>query len=659
MRQIKPNFDRSPRSTRRGIAAAAVPTVIAAGLALLPQATAQQGAPDPRQALGEMSSNMGSSNFSDAFAPSAPPARTPMETEQAPQIAGLPEGVSVNRIEYLTPRHVKVWIKSAAMPDKEIGVQILLARDWYANPQATFGEVWALDGLRARDDENGWTIETNIEEFYADKNVNVIMPIGGESSFYSDWQQPDNGKHYMWETFLTKELVPILDNKFRSNHNRAVVGISMGGTAAMNLAERNAHLFKFVGSFSGYLDTTSPGMPEAIQAAQTDAGGYNSTAMWGPAYSQDWIDHDPKLGLESLKNMKVYVAAGSGKDDFGTVGSVAKGPANAAGVGLEVISRMSTQTFVDRAKSAGLDVVSQFRPSGVHSWEYWQFEMTQAWPHIGAALGLNKQDEGSDCTTAGPIADATKAGQIGTCLSGEYNAGAGKAQDFTSGTAYWSEPTGAHALYGAINAKYAQVGGPASWLGFPTTGEQATPDGRGRFVHFEHGSIYWTAATGAWAIPGDMVAAWGTNGWENGDLKYPTGDAIKVGEGYVQPFENGVLTRNGAGQTAVVHGAIGAKYKEYGSASSALGFPTASEKPLQGGAFQEFEHGNIYWSPRTGAHVILHGEIFDRWGANGWENGKYGYPTEDYAEIPSGGLIQKFEHGEISKVFGMIQEKTY
>src|SRR5699024_11460623 len=84
-------------------------------------------------------------------------------------------GVDVNRVEYLSPRHVKVYIQSAAMPEHEQVVQILLARDWYSQPDKQFPEVWALDGLRARDDESGWTIEPNIEQYYADKNVNVII----------------------------------------------------------------------------------------------------------------------------------------------------------------------------------------------------------------------------------------------------------------------------------------------------------------------------------------------------------------------------------------------------------------------------------------------------------------------------------------------------
>ena len=213
------------RTTATRIAAAVLPAALA--VTLVPATHAQSSLP------GGLSSRSG---ISDGLRPHDPPQRTPIEVENDPQIPGLPAGVSVDRIEWITSRRVAVFINSPSMPQEPIQVQILLARDWHSNPSAKFPEVWALDGLRARDDENGWTIETNIEQFYADKNVNVILPVGGESSFYSDWQRESNGKHYMWETFLTKELIPVLTNEFRSNGSRAVTGLSMGGTAAMNLS---------------------------------------------------------------------------------------------------------------------------------------------------------------------------------------------------------------------------------------------------------------------------------------------------------------------------------------------------------------------------------------------------------------------------------------
>lgn len=634
----------------------ALPTALVLGLGSIPVVGAQSS-------LGGLSS--GGSSLSDSFAPEDVPQRSPINTTY-PDVEGLPAGVSVDRVEWITPHRVAVFIKSAAMPggavagdadDDLMQVQILLARDWYSNPDRTFPEVWALDGLRAVDNENGWTIETNIEQQYADKNVNVILPVGGESSFYADWQQPDNGVHYMWETFLTQELVPVLDNEFRSNQKRAVVGLSMGGTAAMNLAQRNPHLFDFVGSFSGYLDTTTPGMPEAITAAQLDAGGYSSQKMWGPLYSQDWIDHDPKLGLDALEGMTVYVSSGSGQDDFGNVNSVAQGPANAAGVGLEVIARMSTQTFVNRAENAGLPVISRFRPSGVHSWEYWQFELNEAFPYIADALGIPQEDRGADCTPIGAIAEATKSGIIGSCVNNEYPVEDGMAQDFRGGTAYWSPATGAQPLFGAINARYAELDGPAGWLGFPTTGERTTPDGKGRFVHFEHGSIYWTAETGAYPIPRDMFLYWGEQGYENSHIGYPTGMPITVNGGIVQKFQNGYLTRHPNGEVhSLVHGAIAGKYGEIGTADSDLGFPTSDEIAIRGGAFQQFDNGNIYWSPQTGAHVVMYGAIFDHWGTSRWEQGEFGFPTSDLEAIPAGGLTQDFQGGTISQVNGRIQE---
>ena len=583
------------------------------------------------------------------------PQRTPIRTDY-PEIKGLPDGVSVDRVEWITDRRIAVFIKSAAMPGEPVQVQMLLARDWYSNPSKTYPEVWALDGLRALDTENGWTINTNIEQMFADKNVNVILPVGGESSFYSDWFEPNNGKNYKWESFLTQELPAVLKQGYRSNGQRAVTGISMGGTAAMNLAERRPDLFNFVGSFSGYLDTTSPGMPLAIRGALSDAGGYDATAMWGPDGSQQWIDHDPKLGLDALKGKTVYVSSGSGKDDFGQPDSVANGPANPAGVGLEVISRMTTQTFVDRANQAGLEVVSQFRPSGIHAWPYWQFEMTQAWPYIADSLGLSKEDRGADCTVIGAIADATASGDYGSCTVNEYDVKGGKAQDFRGGRAYWSAETGAHVLFGRIGAAYAEAGGPDSWLGFPVTGEQATPDGVGRYVHFQNGSIYWTPETDAQAVPKDMVDAWAEIGWEAGDLGYPVGAPKEMGGKLVQQFQRGYIVRNGD-KAYWVRGEIAKKYGLVDTVNSKLGAPVGNEELINGGALQRFEQGSIYWSPKTGANMIFNGDIRDAWGRAGWENGKYGFPAKDQESIPAGGEKVVFEHGTISQVNGNIVEK--
>ncbi|HXA87449.1 MAG TPA: alpha/beta hydrolase family protein, partial [Mycobacterium sp.] len=70
--------------------------------------------------------------------------------------------------------------------------------------------VYLLDGLRATDDWNGWDINTPAFEWYLNSGLSIVMPVGGQSSFYTNWYKPACGKSgcltYNWETFLTQEL---------------------------------------------------------------------------------------------------------------------------------------------------------------------------------------------------------------------------------------------------------------------------------------------------------------------------------------------------------------------------------------------------------------------------------------------------------------------
>ena len=70
--------------------------------------------------------------------------------------------------------------------------------------------VFLLDGLRAQDDYNGWDINTPAFEWFQNSGLSAVMPVGGQSSFYSDWYQPSQGNGqnytYKWETFMNQEL---------------------------------------------------------------------------------------------------------------------------------------------------------------------------------------------------------------------------------------------------------------------------------------------------------------------------------------------------------------------------------------------------------------------------------------------------------------------
>ncbi|WP_185981901.1 LGFP repeat-containing protein [Skermania sp. ID1734] len=72
--------------------------------------------------------------------------------------------------------------------------------------------------------------------------------------------------------------------------------------------------------------------------------------------------------------------------------------------------------------------------------------------------------------------------------------GDGTYQDFTGGTIYRSDSTGAHAVLGAIRTAYQDAGGPGGKLGFPTSDETDTDSGKKST--FQHGTITWNSSDG-------------------------------------------------------------------------------------------------------------------------------------------------------------------
>jgi hypothetical protein len=75
-------------------------------------------------------------------------------------------------------------------------------------------------------------------------------------------------------------------------------------------------------------------------------------------------------------------------------------------------------------------------------------------------------------------------------------------QEFQGGTVYWMEASGAHEVHGAIRALYAEYDGEAVF-GLPQTDELSTVVAgvEIRYSNFEHHSINYTAARGAYIDP--------------------------------------------------------------------------------------------------------------------------------------------------------------
>ncbi len=119
--------------------------------------------------------------------------------------------------------------------------------------------------------------------------------------------------------------------------------------------------------------------------------------------------------------------------------------------------------------------------------------------------------------------------------------GRGRFNTFQNGGIYWLPAIGARSVFGAIYQAWGRVGWEAGVLGFPTTNETITPDRIGRFNAFEGGSIYWSPGTGAHAVYGAILARWRALGWELSYLGYPTSSEFAVPGGRRTNFERGYI----------------------------------------------------------------------------------------------------------------------
>jgi L,D-peptidoglycan transpeptidase YkuD (ErfK/YbiS/YcfS/YnhG family) len=211
-------------------------------------------------------------------------------------------------------------------------------------------------------------------------------------------------------------------------------------------------------------------------------------------------------------------------------------------------------------------------------------------------------------------------------------------------TPYSSNP------FGAITAKYARTGGPASWLGHPASSEVTGLHGGGAYQVFRGGSIVWSAAGGAHTLAGAIRSKWAAAGAQNGRLGYPTSDegrGLRNGGAY-QSFQGGRIHWSSVTGAHITRGAILSAWAVSGYERGLLGYPTSDEIGglKDGGSYQTFQGGIIHWSPATGARVTR-GAIRASWAAAGSEHGVLGYPTgNEYAF--SAGAAQDFQGGTVT-----------
>jgi uncharacterized protein with LGFP repeats len=259
------------------------------------------------------------------------------------------------------------------------------------------------------------------------------------------------------------------------------------------------------------------------------------------------------------------------------------------------------------------------------------------------AIGAKWKELGG---TTGPLGEPTsneKCDPAGLCM-----------EAFDSGEIYYTPSTGAHAVLfaaGRTGPRWKATGALASY-GFPVTDEKCDQDGC--YQRYSLGrDLTWSQAHGNQQVWGAIVDAVHRVYGGYATTGFPMSAEVcgLKDQGCAQEFDDfRIVWSASAGAFGVMrNGAIGVLYTENMAENGPLGFPTSKETCglTRGGCKQLFEGGAIIWNPATGAK-LSGGAIRGEWGGLGYESGSLGYPiTNEVCGRPASGCQQEFQGGTI------------
>ena len=144
-----------------------------------------------------------------------------------------------------------------------------------------------------------------------------VTANGGSTSMYV------NRKDQRWEDLITVDLLDHLTKTYRvseSRDERAILGVSMGGMAALRIAFTKPDLFGVVGAHSAAVFPEDPAdLPERMQAMASRLG--LDEVFGNPIQKEPWQQANPlclalKASPKDLARLRIYFDAGT-KDRYG------------------------------------------------------------------------------------------------------------------------------------------------------------------------------------------------------------------------------------------------------------------------------------------------------------------------------------------------------
>lgn len=213
--------------------------------------------------------------------------------------------------------------------------------------------IW-LSGLTCTEDN--FTTKAGAYRAAAEHGVIIVAPdtsprgegvaddpaydLGQGAGFYVDATQAPWTPHFRMETYVTDELIALIDAEFPTTKTRSIFGHSMGGHGALTLAMRHPDLFTSVSAFA------------PISSPTRCAWGEKAFSAYLGEDRGQWDRHDAARLIESGAAAGVF-------DDI----LVDQGDADPF-----LIEQLKPELLVAAAQAAGQQLTLRMQPGYDHSY---------------------------------------------------------------------------------------------------------------------------------------------------------------------------------------------------------------------------------------------------------------------------------------------------
>jgi S-formylglutathione hydrolase FrmB len=282
-------------------------------------------------------------------------------------------------------------VTSGALPN-QADVEVLLPTGYATHPNKRYPVLYLL---KPQPNDNGWVATGDAEKTTAGQPLIVVMPamlLNGQEAagWCTNWVNGGKFGPPEWTTFYIDDVIPWVDQNFRTIANRggrAIAGLSEGGLCAANSAEHYPELFGTVASYSGGLDfvtppTFGPLIEEFVKVSEQDDH-VPRWSMFGklPKYQLNWANHDPAVLAENLRNTNVYLYCGNGEP--GTLPLASKISITKTHPTLYEADATADNAAFEKVL-AGLGIKNTFDAygPGVHYWPYFARDLQWNLPAI-------------------------------------------------------------------------------------------------------------------------------------------------------------------------------------------------------------------------------------------------------------------------------------